>query len=444
MDSRFEFLFNYSFEEKALPRRGFFKGLLGGTAAVMGLSHIKCSEDDPLKSLSERSGLGLVDDEKLWEQVRQNFQVSGNLVMVNAANLCPSPYPVQKAVFDMTRDLDSDPSFPNRSKYNTYREDSRKAVAEYLGADDDEIALTRNTSEGNNFVINGIEFNRGDEVIIWDQNHPTANVAWDVRAERYGFRVIRVSTPKNPSGKEELISTFTDAFTTRTKAVAFSHVSNVSGIALPAKEICSIARNNNILTLVDGAQTFGIEVVDLHDIGCDFYTGSSHKWFCGPKEMGVLYVRRECCDMLYPSVVGVGWEGAVNNGAMKFETLGQRDDSRIAAMKHAVDFHNSIGKTRIERRTRELAGLVKSELKRKLPGVKFHTPESEDLSSGVVIFTHDNIDQSDAMLRLYRDYRIGCAVMGGEFAGIRFSPHIYNTEEQIGRAVDAAVALAAR
>ncbi len=442
MNSRFSFLFNYTFEEAEMPRRGFLKGMAGGSAALLGISQTACSNDDPILSLRERSAAGAIDDGKLWQQVRQNFPVTGSLVMLNAANLCPSPYPVQKAVFEMTRDLDSDPSFPNRDKYNDYREESRRAIAEYLGAGVDEIALIRNTSEGNNIVINGIELGRDDEVVIWDQNHPTANIAWDVRAERFGFQVVRISTPMVPESKDELIRTFTDAFTSRTRAVAFSHVSNVSGITLPAREICSAARERNILTLVDGAQTFGIEVVDLHNIGCDFYTGSSHKWFCGPKEMGILYIRRELSEMLHPSIVGVGWEGAVNSGAIKFETLGQRDDSRIAAMKHAVDFHNSIDKNKVESRTRKLAGLVKSELKRKLPGVIIHTPESEELSSGIVIFTHNNINLSDAMYRLYRDYRIGCAVMGGQFAGIRFSPHIYNTEEQIDRAVDAVVDMA--
>ncbi|MFC1565137.1 aminotransferase class V-fold PLP-dependent enzyme [candidate division KSB1 bacterium] len=436
-DKVYKVLCNYSITEDNVPRRRFFKQILGGAGAVLTLSQSGCSSDDPVASLKGAVESGNVNESKLWEQVRQLFPVSGGLIMLNAANLCPSPYPVQKAVFDYTRNVDSDPSFPNRAKFNDLRNDSIGMLAEYLGAETNEIALTRNTSEGNNTVINGIVFDRGDEVVIWDQNHPTANIAWDVRAERYGFSVIRVSTPVKPQNREDLIKPFTDAFTRRTKAVAFSHVSNISGIALPAKDLCNAARENNTLSLVDGAQTFGVENINLHDMGCDFYTGSSHKWFCGPKEVGVLYVRRDRCDQLYPSVVGVGWERAVNSGAGKFETLGQRDDSRIAAMKTAVEFHNSIGKKKVEARTRELAALIKSELRRKLPGVDFHTPEDTGLCSGVVVFTHNTANMSDAMLRLYRDHRVGCAVMGGTFAGIRFSPHIYNNEEQIEKAVDA-------
>ena len=121
--------------------------------------------------------------------------------------------------------------------------------------------------------------------------------------------------------------------------IAFSHVSNVSGIRLPEKALWQLARERGVLSLVDGAQTFGACPLDLHDMGCDFFTASSHKWFCGPKEVGLLYVRKDRVAALHPTLVGLGWEKARTAGARKFETLGQRDDARIAAMLEAVRFH---------------------------------------------------------------------------------------------------------
>lgn len=434
-------IFNFPEDVKDLPRRRFLKQMLGGAGAAAVLpTEIMAERKSYFASLRKSAGRFSPDNagnEKFWTLVKENFSIRESLIMLNAANLCPSPYPVQQMVFRLTRDLDSDPSSINRKKFSDLRERARSALAAYLGADSDEIAITRNTSEGNNMVINGLTFKPGDEVVIWDENHPTANIAWDVRAERYGFTVKRVKVPKKFESTDELIKPFQAALTKHTRLMCFSHVSNLSGIALPAKKICSMAQEHDVLTHIDGAQTFGSQVVDLHDIGCDFYTGSSHKWFIGPKEVGVLYVRKERMEGMWPTIVGVGYPGAIKKGAQKFETLGQRDNSRVAAMGKTVEFHNSIGRARIENRIRSLASAFKSELKKRIPTVKFHTPLEPELSLGVVVFSAPGIDLSQALDTLYHNHNIGCAVFGGDLAGIRMCPHIYNTMEEMERAVHA-------
>jgi selenocysteine lyase/cysteine desulfurase len=448
-------LHNFPQDVKGLPRRKFLGRLLGGGAALAawpdfwssgrmgdGLLPGNAPPDLGYLKASVYHGEKTTRSEAYWQLVKDQFMIRDGLVMLNAANLCPSPYPVQQAVFRLTRDIDRDPSSLNRAKFSELRSRSRQAVAELLGADPDEIALTRNTSEGNNIVIGGLNYKAGDEVVIWDENHPTANVAWDVRAERYGFTVKRVKVPSKIYSIEDLIKPFRSAFTDKTRVVCFSHVSNLSGVALPAKEICEMARTHGVLSHVDGAQTFGSHVVDLHDLGCDFYTGSSHKWFCGPKEMGVLYVRKQRIPELWPSIIGVGYPGALKKGAEKFETLGQRDDSRIAAVATTVNFHNTIGKTFIEARVRGLAHELKTQLKKKLPRVVFRTPLEPELSGGPVIFNAPGIDLGKALDVLYHDHNIGGAVFGGDLAGIRLCPHIYNTMEEMERAATAVSGLA--
>ena len=428
-----------------LPRRKFIKRLLGGAAVTAVLPYIGCSKNkDSFEPLAEAAGKLSKDDpgdERFWKIVKEQFPVRKNLIIMNTANLSPSPYPVQELVFELTRDEDADASFTNREKFNDLRELARKGLAEYLGASPDEIVITRNTSEGNNMVISGLILERGDEVVIWNQNHPTANIAWDVRAERYGFSVKRVKTPPIPESNEDFVKPFRDALTKRTRVLAFSHVSNISGVALPAKELCQMARDNGILTLVDGAQTFGAHVINLNDMGCDFYTGSAHKWFCGPKEVGILYVRTDRIAGMYPSIVGAGWENSLKNGARKFEALGQRDDARVASMGKTVEFHNTIGKNRIEARMRTLANVMKSELKRKIRNIKFHTPIKPEFSGGIVVFTAPGIDLSEALNTLYHKHNIGCTVMSGDFAGIRLSPHIYNSMLEVDKVAIAVASL---
>ena len=426
-------------------RRQFIKRMVGGAAALALTPTLGFGETQgplaELKKATTRLSPQDAGDEAYWKVVKEHFLIRKDLIMLNAANLCPTPYPVQQAVFDLTRDIDKDPSSNNRGKFNELRENARQALSNYLGADADEIALVRNTSEGNNIVIGGLSYQSTDEVIIWDENHPTANVAWDVRAQRYGFTVKRVKVPAAFDSAEQLIKPFRDALTRRTKVICFSHLSNLSGIALPAQAICRMARQRGILTLVDGAQTFGSHVVDLHDIGCDFYTGSSHKWFMGPKEVGVLFVRRERQEDLWPAIIGVGYPGSLEQGAQKFETLGQRDDARMAAMGAAVDFHLMIGKERIENRIRTLAYALKTKLQEKIPNIRFHTPLEPEFSGGVVVFNPAGKDLGGALNTLYLKNNIGCAIFGGDRAGIRMCPHIYNTTDQIDKTVRAVAEL---
>lgn len=435
---------NFPQDVQGFPRRSFLRSLLG-TGALAAVYPGEVFE--PAEALPGGSDLSVLskaaekEDEAFWNLVKRQFMIREGLIMLNAANLCPSPYLVQQTVFDYTRDIDRDPSSINRGKFSGLREKSRAALAAYLGADPEEIALTRNTSEGNNIVIGGLTFSSGDEVIIWDENHPTANIAWDVRAKRYGFRVRRVKVPERFERAEELILPFIKALTTRTRIICFSHLSNLSGVALPAREICRLARERGVLTHVDGAQTFGSQAVDLHDLGCDFYTGSAHKWFVGPREVGVLYVRRERIDRLWPSIVGVGYSEDLEGSAKKFETLGQRDDSRIAAISTTVEFHEAIGITRSEARIKELAALLKGRLSAQVPGIRFFTPHDPDHSGGVVVFSAPGFDLESALTWLYEESDVGAAVFGGASAGIRLCPHIYNTAEEIEHAAAAVAAL---
>lgn len=418
-------------------RRRFLWHALGGAAATIPLTPtLLRARTVGLAETSRRLSGVAYDDEQAWRFVKQQFPLRRDLILMNAGNLCPSPYPVIDTVMRYTQDVDADASFQNRAKFGETQEHSRHALASYVGAHPTEIAITRNTSEGNNTVINGLELGPGDEVVVWDQNHPTNNIAWDVRAKRYGYTVKRISTPPSPATVEEVVTPFRDALSGRTRVMAFSHVSNVSGVALPAKDLCQMARERGVLTLVDGAQVLGALRIDLHDIGCDFYTGSSHKWLVGPKEAGLLYVREERIDDLWPSDVGVGWEGALERGAAKFENLGQRDDACVAAMATAVAFHEAIGTEAIELRVRSLAAALKAGIQDRISAAYFHTPVEPEMSAGVVVFVIPSRNAQALFEELYSEHSIAGAPMRGEFTGVRLCPHMYNTMEEVEHVVD--------
>ncbi|HEY7700286.1 MAG TPA: aminotransferase class V-fold PLP-dependent enzyme, partial [Vicinamibacteria bacterium] len=182
-----------------------------------------------------------LDGEAYWGLVRAQFSFTEEKVPMNAANLCPSPRSVSERVAELTADIDRDCSFNNRAKFDDLLESSRAKVAGMLGVSPEEIALVRNTSEANNTVNNGLDLDSGDEVVLWEQNHPTNNVAWDVRAKRYGLSVVRVSTPKEPKSAKDLVDPFVQAFSPRTRVLALTHVSNLTGVRLPARELVEAA-----------------------------------------------------------------------------------------------------------------------------------------------------------------------------------------------------------
>jgi selenocysteine lyase/cysteine desulfurase len=380
------------------------------------------------------------NSEEYWQMVRRQFAFEESRVPMNAANLCPSPQIVADRVAALTRDIDGDCSFQNRAKFAGMLETSRRKVAEHLGVTADEIALVRNTSEANNTINNGLALKAGDEVVLWDQNHPTNNVAWDVRAARYGLRVRRVATPAAPTDPGQLVQIFADTFSPRTRALALTHVSNTSGLRLPIREICAAAHRRGVFVHVDGAQSWGALHVNLRELDCDSYAASAHKWFVGPKEVGLLYVRKERIAEVWPNVVAPGWGMRVEpevKGARKFESLGQRDDAALAAIALAVDFHLAIGPGRVEARLLELATALKAGLREQ--EIEPVTPLDPALSAGVCVIRVAAEKSEEVYGKLYAEYGIAGASTGG----LRLCPHVYNTREHIERAVRGAKALLA-
>ncbi len=358
---------------------------------------------------------------------------------MNAANLAPAPRSVIERVMEITYDVDGDVSFQNRARLSGLQGNARSAIAEYLGAEPDEIALVRNTSEANNIVIGGLELGVGDEVLLFDQNHATNSVAWDVRGARYGFGVRRVGVPDGVDDPDEVRDAFLNALRPETRVLAFSDISNVSGLRLPVRDICGACRERGVYTHVDGAQSFGAVEVDLHELGCDSYASSSHKWFMGPKEGGVLYVRAERIPEIWPHIVGVGWGSDVEPsaaGARKFETLGQRNDATLVGMGAAVELHYSIGPDRIEARIHELASHLVEGL-RGIRGLRLVTPAAQALRAGVVVARVETDAGRRVYERLYEEHGIAGAATGG----LRLCPHIYNTREDVERAVEAVARL---
>jgi len=374
-------------------------------------------------------------DERFWTSVRDQFLMPPNLAVMNAANLCPSPAPVLEAMYLSTKDMDGDPSFDNRQKMSEGKEKTRRLLAQFLSVTPEEIVITRNTSEANNIVSSGLDLKAGDEVVIFSDNHPSNSNAWTQKAKRFGYTVSVIKQPNPHPGADYFVQEATRAITPRTRVLAFTHQTSTVGDVLPAKELCRLARERGVLTLVDGASALGFLDVNLADMQPDFYTGSAHKWPCGPKEVGVLYVKASAQSRIHPSIISA-YPGAVGV-ARTMEAMGQRDEPAIIGFGESLTFQTKIGRTAIEERSRALTQALIAGLRR-LNGVEMWTHTDPARSGAVVTFRPGNVDIAKLSAALYKNDRIGCATRtGSDRPGIRFSPHIYNTMAEVDRTVAA-------
>jgi isopenicillin-N epimerase len=380
-------------------------------------------------------GMPDATNETYWSMVKRQFPLDEKLIYLNAANVCPSSRLVLDRHQEYLRDFHSNPSFQNRAKYGPMQESLRGKIAGMLRVSGDEIAITRNTSEGTNLIVRGVDMKAGDEVIVTEHNHPSNLDSWKVRAQRDGIVVTALPVPVPARSVDELVSQIEKAITPRTKVISVTHVTSTCGILYPAREIAALARKRGIYFHLDGAQSFGSIDVNLQDIGCDSYSSSAHKWLMGPLENGILYVRAERIPQIWPSIVTAGWSDHLK-GARKFEVLGQRDDPRVVALESAIDFINMIGMKAVEARVRALTTRAKMGLQ-EIPG-ELKTNMQAELSGGVIKFKPKNQPTRQVYATLWEKYRISIAsTPGGDSEGLRISPQIYNSMEEIDRAVAA-------
>jgi selenocysteine lyase/cysteine desulfurase len=399
---------------------------LGGSAALFA-DPAWAKQAASVSALAGRPAGG----EAFWTSVRDQFVMPPGLAVMNAANLCPASRPVLETLRRETDYVDRDPSPANRARLYPEKENTRKALAAFLRATPDEIIITRNTSESNNLVSNGLDLKPGDEVIVHADNHPSNLNAWREKAKRFGYTVVTVEQKNPHPGMAYYVDAFVRAMSPRTRVLCFTHLSSTVGDLMPAAELCRIARERGVLTLVDGAQSFGLLDVNLTQMQPDFYTGSAHKWPCGARECGVLFVRQAAQPRLWPSIYSA-YAGAVGF-SRTFEGFGQRDEATMIAFREALAFQEKIGRPDIERRSRDLASQLMAGLA-KLPDVKVWTSPSAELRAAVVSFLPGSLDSNKLAAALYEKHQIAVATRGGaDRAGLRVSPHLYNGAAEIDR-----------
>ncbi|MFC2166676.1 aminotransferase class V-fold PLP-dependent enzyme [Acidobacteriota bacterium] len=395
-------------------RRDFVKYFATGSAlSIASLKRLNASIYQSVTSLNQKYIRDESPDGVYWDALRKHYLFRDDVIMMNNGTVGPMPKPVFNTLVETFRRQCTNP-------YDVYnfisglKKDVRIKLAQFINASPEETVINRNTTEGMNFVANGLDMAPGDEVLISDMEHPAGIHPWRLKEKRYGISIKEVPIGLPPKNVESFVGPFEKAISSKTKIISISHTVFISGLIAPIKELCLMAHKKGVLVVADGAHAIGMLNLNLKDMGVDFYATSPYKWMGAPTGVGVLYVKKDVQDRLWPTIASSGWDS--NEGARKFETLSQRADPIIVALGEAMDFQNVLGRERIERRIKALAGYLKKELKG-IPGVKLHTSEDPNLSGGLTAFSIEGIEPVKIVNYVREKYNIVIRTTGSEQKG---------------------------
>ncbi|MBI3004508.1 MAG: aminotransferase class V-fold PLP-dependent enzyme [Ignavibacteriales bacterium] len=378
------------------------------------------------------------EDEQFWMFVRSQFPLTGERAYFNTGGLGASPYAVIDAVKSKIDELEK---ISETGHTEELWKSIKASAAGLLGCDTGEIAFMRNTTEGINVVCNGLPLKKGDEIITTTHEHVGNSIPWIALQKRTGV-VVKFFEPSTQSAKENVIR-IQKLLTKRSRLISIPHATTTTGQILPVKEISELAKGSDIWLFVDGAQTAGMFPFDLHEMGCDAYATSGHKWLLGPKETGLLYVKKSMLDVIEAKFVGAYSDSGFDfqKNVLTFHPTAQRYEYGTvsiplrAGLGAAMDFIQKIGMRNVWKRDKSLSTYLFEGLG-KIPLVRVLSPESDSERSAMITFTHDKIPYLELQTHLNKFNLRTRGVAEGSVNALRISCHIYNSFEEIDRLLE--------
>jgi isopenicillin-N epimerase len=407
-----------------VSRRSFLRITGTATAAAAATSYGIEEVLAASAQIAGRSAEDVAQDEFYWREIQQAFTLDRTLINFNNGNSCPSPRVVHEA---LKRYLDFSNQAPvyHRGMLEQNRETARRRLAAEFGCDTEELAVTRNSSEALQIAQNGIDLKAGDEVLTTEQDYGRMLTTWDQRMRREKIKVTRINFPV-PTTQDDLYQRFETAITPQTKVLHFCHITNLTGQLFPVQRLARLARQRGILTVVDGAHAIAHFPFKLRDLEMDYYGTSLHKWLLAPHNTGFLYVRRERIEPTWPLQAA---PARSTKDIRKFEEVGTISAAPYAAINEALAFHQAIGAERKAARLRYLTMRWVNQLK-KNPRIRIHSDLEH--TYGLANMGIDGIKAADASKFLWDKYRIiSNAIVRQEYQGLRVTPNVYTTLEEV-------------
>ena len=411
-------------------RRAFVRGLaLGGAALPMLREDAFARVFKANLIAGDRSPASVAEDELYWAEIQRAFDADRTMINLNNGGISPTPSHVLE---QMIRDLRFSNELPVDHMWRVLQprmESTRRELAKEFGCDAEEMAIVRNASEANEIMIYGLDLQRGDEVIVTNQNYGRMITTWQQRVRREGIVLKQVSFKVPPPSDAYIVEQFRQAITPRTKVIEVTHITNLTGQIMPVREIVRMARPLGIEVYVDGAHAFGHWPMKRDELECDYYGTSLHKWLHAPIGAGFLYVRKNKIPKLWPMMAaGEGQSGDIR----KYEEIGTHPQANFNAVSAALAFSQGMGFDRKIARLRYLRDRWANRLLKESDRVHVLTQLGPDKSGAICLFGVDGLDPVKLGGWMLDNHRIvNTPIVHPEFSGIRITPSVYTSVQEI-------------
>ncbi|HUG00562.1 MAG TPA: aminotransferase class V-fold PLP-dependent enzyme [Longimicrobiales bacterium] len=372
----------------------------------------------------------LAANEEYWAEIQRAFAIDRTMVNLNNGGVCPSPRVVQEALRRYLEFSNEAPAYTMWKILEPAIESVRERLAGSFGVDPEEIAVTRNASEALEIVQLGLDLEPGDEVLTTNQDYGRMLTTWDQRARRDGIVVKKISFPLPPPSLDDLVRRFEEAIGPRTRVLHFCHITNLTGQIFPVGDLVALARRRGLEAIVDGAHAYAHFPFTHADLGCDFYGTSLHKWLLAPIGTGFLHVRRERIPDVWPLMAATEEQ---SGDIRKFEEIGTHPAANHNAIAEALTFHEAIGAERKAARLRFLRDRWMERVDG-MPGVRLYTSRDPAMGCAISTVGLDGVETPALAEHLWKAHRIFVtSILHDEFDGIRVTPNVYTTLEEIDR-----------
>src|SRR5690348_13866312 len=369
-------------------------------------------------------------DEDYWAAIQNSFSVTRGIINLNNGGVSPSPKVVTEALVRYIWEQEDATAYTMWQILEPQSETIRTGLSELFGCDREEIAITRNASESLEILLDGMDFKPGDEILATTQDYPRMLTTLRQREKRENLKLNLIKVPIPPKNLNEITAAFEKGITDRTRLILISHMINITGQITPVKAVCDLARARGIETIVDGAHSFAQFDFKRADLECDYFGTSLHKWLYAPKGTGMLYVKRDKIDKIWPLMAA---EEKQKGDIRKFEEIGTHSAAPKLAIGEALVFHGGIGAKRKEARLRYLARYWMNKLK-DIPKIRFNTSFDPKQSCAIGNVHIDGTNPEAVTKYLFDKHRIFTVpIMHAEFQGIRITPNLYTTLNELDR-----------
>ena len=382
------------------------------------------------KTVSQLAPEDAAMDEDYWSIIQNSFSVTRGIINLNNGGVSPSPRIVTEALIRYLWQQEDATAYTMWQILEPQSETIRTGLAQLFGCDREEIAITRNTSESLEILLMGMDLKSGDEILTTTQDYPRMLTTLRQREKREGVKLKLIQIPIPPKNLDEITAAFEKGITNRTRLILMAHQINITGQITPVKAICEMARAKGIETIVDGAHSFAQFDFKQKDIGCDYFGTSLHKWLYAPKGTGLLYVKKEKIEKLWPLMAA---ESKQISDIRKFEEIGTHSAAPRLAIGEALLFHNGIGAKRKEARLRYLSRYWMNQLK-DVPKIRFNTSFEPNQSCAIANVNIEGVKPDDLSKYLFDKHHIFTVpITHEEFQGIRITPNVYTTLTELDR-----------